>query len=237
MTKNGIDVSYAQENIDWSRVKTDFCIIQAGYGRISSQKDKFFERNYSGCKSHNIPCGAYWYSYATTVEDAKKEAYACLEVIKGKQFEYPVYFDLEEPSALATGKANCSAMVRAFCNILESAGYWTGLYMSASHLNTYIEDDIKSRYSIWVAHYGVPKPSYNGTYGMWQSSATGRIAGINKDVDIDSAYIDYPSEIKKAGLNGFPKQSAENSVTAKKSKKFEITVDGVTYSGTLSEKT
>ena len=88
MTKNGIDVSVHQGEIDWSRVKTDFCIIQAGYGRTSSQKDKYFERNYSGCKSHNIPCGAYWYSYAKTVEDATKEGFR-LPTLSERTMVYP----------------------------------------------------------------------------------------------------------------------------------------------------
>lgn len=234
--KKGIDVSVHQGEIDWNKVNVDFAIIQAGYGRVSSQKDKYFEKNYAGCKANGISCGVYWYSYAKTVEDAKKEANACLEVIKNKQFEYPVYFDLEESSALSTGKANCSAMVRTFCNILESAGYWTGLYMSASHLNSYIEDDIKSRYAIWVAHYGVSSPSYKGSYGVWQYSATGSVNGINGAVDLDYSYIDYPSEIKQAGLNGFQKQQNTNTQTAKATVKVSIEFDGKTYEGELTEK-
>lgn len=73
----GIDVSYAQGNINWSHVKADgikFALIRAGYGRELSQKDSQFENNYAGCKSNGIPCGAYWYSYAKSAEEAKQEA-------------------------------------------------------------------------------------------------------------------------------------------------------------------
>ena len=55
MTKNGIDVSEWQGDINWNSINTDFCIIRAGYGREISQKDKKFEANYNGCKSRNIP--------------------------------------------------------------------------------------------------------------------------------------------------------------------------------------
>ena len=98
MTKHGIDVSEWQGDINWNKVDTDFCIIRAGYGKSVSQKDKKFEVNYSGCKANSIPCGVYWYSYAVTPEEAVSEANACLEIIKGKQFEYPIYFDVEQNS-------------------------------------------------------------------------------------------------------------------------------------------
>ena len=51
---------------------------------------------------------------------------------------------------------------------------------------------------------------YAGAYGLWQYSWTGSLPGISGDVDLDYAYIDYPSIIKNAGLNGF----AKNTTTA-----------------------
>ena len=90
----GIDVSTFQGTIDWRNVKAngiDFSIIRAVYGRDISQKDEKFEQNYQGCRTNNINTGAYWYSYATSPEDARLEASACLNVLAGKVFEYPVY--------------------------------------------------------------------------------------------------------------------------------------------------
>ncbi|MBR6599919.1 MAG: glycoside hydrolase, partial [Oscillospiraceae bacterium] len=77
----GIDVSTFQGTIDWRNVKAngiDFSIIRAGYGRDISQKDEKFEQNYQGCRTNNINTGAYWYSYATSPEDTRLEASACL---------------------------------------------------------------------------------------------------------------------------------------------------------------
>ena len=220
--KNGIDVSRWQGQIDWHSVNTDFVIMQAGFGRHSSQKDFQFENNYNGCKAENIPCGAYWYSYADSPEDAVREADACLEVIKNKRFEYPIYYDVEEQSVLALGKSKVSAIIRAFLERVESAGYFVGLY-----LNNYVEDDIKNRYAVWVAHYGVSKPSYSGDYGIWQKSSAGRLDGISGNVDLDEAYVDYPSIIKEAGLNGFEKKEV---------KYVELVIDGETYAGNLTRK-
>jgi GH25 family lysozyme M1 (1,4-beta-N-acetylmuramidase) len=118
--KKGIDVSFAQGKVDWTKVKADFAIIRAGYGREVSQEDSQFKNNYAGCKSNDIPCGVYWFSYAESAEDAKREAKACMEVIKGKQFEYPVFFDLEEGFQFDRGKSFCDSLVKAFCGELEA---------------------------------------------------------------------------------------------------------------------
>ena len=227
--KNGIDVSRWQGQIDWKSVRTDFVIIQAGFGREVSQKDIQFEANYNGCKANNIPCGAYWYSYAQTPEDAEKEANACLAVINGKKFEYPIYYDVEEQAVLNFGKAKVSAIIRAFFKKVEAAGYFVGLYMAASHLNSYVEDDIRNRYAVWVAHINTNKPSYSGSYGMWQYSWTGKINGISGDVDKDYAYIDYSAIIKNAGLNGFKKPENPASQTG------ELSLNGKKYKVTLEE--
>lgn len=215
--KKGIDVSYAQGNINWGHVNTDFAIIRAGYGREVSQKDAQFENNYTGCKSNCIPCGAYWYSYALDVEDAKKEANACLEVIKGKTFDYPIYFDVEEADQAKLSKTQMSAIVKAFCDELEAAGYWVGIYSYASFLKAHISPEVRARYTVWVAHTGVAKPNYNGNYGIWQYSHTGHTNGIQGNIDMNYAYFDYTSKIKTNGLNGFKKTAEAKKPEAKKS--------------------
>ncbi|HOC34819.1 MAG TPA: GH25 family lysozyme, partial [Ruminococcus flavefaciens] len=107
----GIDVSVHNGNIDWGKVKADgidFAILRAGYGRLVSQKDERFEQNYAGAKAVGLPIGAYWYSYAMTPEEAELEADVFLSVIKGKRFEMPVYFDLEEKKQFDLGKEQVS---------------------------------------------------------------------------------------------------------------------------------
>ena len=220
-TKNllkGIDVSYAQGVIDWEKVKAsglvDFVILRAGYGRETTQVDTQFERNYAACKCLGIPCGAYWFSYAMSADEAKREAQVFLQTIKGKSFEYPVYMDLENEKQFALGKAACSAIVDAFLNTLEQAGYFAGLYCSTYYLDNYLSDSIKSRYTVWCAQYA-SKCTYQNPYGIWQYNVAGStehdiigqksISGIVGECDMDYCYTDYPSIIKAAGLNGFTK--------------------------------
>lgn len=210
---NGIDVSVHNGAIDWKSVKAsgkvDFCIIRAGYGKSISQKDAKFEQNYVGAKAAGIPVGAYWYSYALTPAEATAEALAFLKAIEGKQFEYPVYFDIEERSALATGRKNCTAMCKAFCNEMEKAGYWVGIYASRAAIEAYIDGETQMRYAIWAAEWG-KKLNYHGEAGMWQHSSKGSIPGISGAVDLDISYIDYSAHVKAAGKNGYDKPKASN---------------------------
>lgn len=209
MAVHGIDVSQWQGNIDFNKVKAagvDFVIIHAGYGRNISQKDPYFEQNYSRAKAAGLNVGVYWYSYANSAVDAKTEAAVCLQAIKGKTFEYPIYFDLEERSQFNKGAAFCSSLVTAFCDAIEKAGYFAGLYISRSPLTQYITADVQKRYALWVAEYGA-KLNYNGSVGMWQNTSSWRVSGVNGNVDHDYSYIDYPSIIKQGGFNGFKKSS------------------------------
>lgn len=214
----GIDVSQWQGNIDFNKVKAagiDFVIVRAGYGREISQKDPYFEQNYARAKAAGLNVGAYWYSYAISAADAKKEAQTCIQAIKGKQFEYPIYFDLEESSQLSKGMAFCSSLVTAFCSELESNGYFAGLYCSTGYLNACINENVRNKYAIWVAQWN-STCTYKGTYGIWQYGV-GKVNGVTGDCDMDISYIDYPTKIKNGGYNGFSKSENNSAVTKKKS--------------------
>lgn len=231
--KQGIDISYCQTQVDWTKVTADFVIVKAGQRDFT---DPLYESHYKGAKDRGIPVGAYWYLDALTVEDAQKEAEAFIQRLSGKQFEYPVFLDLENEQQFKLGKAKVSALIRAFLEKVEKAGYWVGLYGNLSSLTYYTEDDIKKRYSIWLAQWDISKPTYTGAYGIWQYSV-GKANGINGACDLDYCYIDYPTQIKAKGLNGFGGQPEPTPTpTPTKEKYFEITVDGETYAGNLKIK-
>ena len=205
----GIDISRYQGKPDFGKLKgeVDYIILQAGFGKFASQTDAEFERSYSECKKHDIPVGVYWYSYAKSTADALAEAAACMEVIKGKQFEYPIYYDLEEGLG-ALGRSLVSSIAATFCSALEKAEYFAGIYISRSPAQSYLTDEVCKKYALWLAEYG-SRLNWNGAVGMWQNSSTGRFSGINGDVDTDICYEDYPKMIKSAGLNGYSKPKPE----------------------------
>ena len=199
----GIDVSKWQGTIDWYAVtkskSVDFVIIRAGY---STKKDAKFEANYTGCKKYKIPCGAYFYSYAKTVAEAKAEAKAFLEMIKGKTFEYPVYFDIEDKSQMNLSKTLLTDICVAWCSIVEKAGYYVGIYSNLDWLANRLDTNRLKVYDLWLAQWASnPKRSC----GMWQYSNKGKINGITGDVDLNESFRDYPDIIQKAKLNGYGK--------------------------------
>lgn len=206
--KNGIDVSQWQWIIDWQAVKNsgqvDYAIIKAGWGKHANQIDPFFRANMEQAQAAGIDVGIYWFSYAMSVEEAKQEALACMEVIKDYSFNYPVYYDFEYQYALNNlSYATLSAMIEVFCTTLEENGYNVGVYGSGSDLEYRIYRHVLEKRPVWVAEYDTPNVAwYKGTYGMWQYSPRGRIDGISYDVDLNYCYVDYPSIIGVNPQNG-----------------------------------
>lgn len=206
MEFKGIDVSKWQGNINWVKAKNDgvdFAIIREGYGKDG--KDKKFEENYKNAKASGIPVGVYHYSYADSVEDAKKEAEFCLKNIKGKQLEYPVCFDIEDKEQLKLNDRQRTDIVKAFCETIENAGYYAMIYCNLNWYNNYLIKDELKQYDLWIAQWKVGVPSVN--CGIWQKSDKGVIDGINGNVDLDISYKNYPEIIKSKGLNGYNKSS------------------------------
>ena len=193
-----IDVSNHQGDIDWKTVKNhiDGVIIRCGYGRdIISQDDKRFIQNVESCLKYDIPFGVYLYSYATTNEGAMNEAEHVLRLLQPykDKISYPVYYDLEEAGT------EQGAVERAFifANIIESEGYWCGIYANQYWWRTYLKDGL-DRYTKWVAKYSDEKPSgISGTYDIWQYSSKGSVPGIEGNVDMNICYRDFPAAIKK----------------------------------------
>lgn len=206
---NGIDISEHNGIVDFNAVKAagmDFVILRAGYGKYITQRDKRFELNYAAAKAAGLKVGAYWYSYAATPQEAAEEAAACCKVIQGKQFEFPIYYDIEEAKSMAQATANCVA----FCDYLEKHGYFAGVYANASTFNNCIDYKIRSKYTTWLAHWS-NAPAFVAP--LWQYSATGRTNGCSGDVDQDKANCDLEKIVKGTGLNGWGKPAADKATT------------------------
>ena len=195
MRSKGIDVSEHQGVIDWAKVAKDgvqFAVIRAGYGRELSQKDKYFERNYAGAKAAGIQVGAYWYSYANSVERGEQEARTCLKVMEGKRFELPIFFDQEyEKSILALSNKTRTDIVLKFLETVKGAGRKVGLYSSTNFITTKLQADRLTAYPLWLAEYG-SKLHYTGKVWAWQYTSKGRVAGIRGNVDCNHGYFAQP---------------------------------------------
>lgn len=212
----GIDVSTHQGNFNFEKAMkegVEFAILRAGVtGLLSKGKDAKFERNYKICKELGLPVGAYYYSKFTTVAKAKEEANYFLKLLKGKQFEYPVYLDIESDKQKKVSKRVLTDGVKAFCEVLEKAGYYVGIYSFKSFIEDYLYDNELDAYDHWIAQWST-KCSYTKKYGMWQFGGESNYIRINKIAgvvcDQDYAYKDYPTIIKKNYLNGYKKETTK----------------------------
>ena len=94
-------------------------MLRAGYG--AGTMDPQFKRNVANCELHGIHWGCYWYSYAASPAEARQEARACLDVIKGLRPTMPVAYDIEyEPCILALDNGTRTEMVQAFLGEIEA---------------------------------------------------------------------------------------------------------------------
>lgn len=217
MERKGLDISAYQKGINFNNLNgVEFLILRAGftgYGGTGTNKNKDsqFESFYSSAKARGIPVGAYWYSCANTYEKGRAEAeYMYENCLKGKQFEYPIYIDVEENRWQRVGKSIMNQAIKGFCEYLEAKGYYVGIYASTYWFNTYIDTANLKQYDKWLANWTSKKPSFKyGDFGLWQNSSSGKVAGYTVDTNI--AYKDYPSIMKQYGLNGYSKQSSNDS--------------------------
>lgn len=203
----GIDLSCWQENVDYKKLKEqgiEFAIIRDGYGKNKSQKDKMFEKHYEGLKKAGIKVGAYHYSYMTQPEGAIHEAKMCLEFIKNKSFDLPIFIDVEENRSIAMGKENLTNAVNTFCEIIkENSGYDSGVYANLNWFTNYLIPDkiINNKNKIWLAQWNT-KITANFVVDYWQYTSKGKLEGISGNVDLNYQIktvdnVEKPVENKK----------------------------------------
>ena len=202
MLVRGIDVSQWQGNINWNELKNsniDFAIIRTGFGRNDkNQIDTNFYKNIKNAKEAGIKLGAYHYSYAESPEDAIEEAKFCLSILNGTKLDLPIYFDIEDNSICNNhSKDDMTKMCINFCSTIESCGYWAGVYANYNWFKNYLDYDLlKSKYTLWLAHYGIDSPSLD--CDMWQYRSDGTVCGISGNVDMNYLYRDLVSEISSS---------------------------------------
>lgn len=210
----GIDVSYHQGNINWTKVKNDgikFAIIRAGSG---TKEDSKFKENMKGALDAGIQVGVYWFSNAYTVNGAKDEAQKCMEVISPykNKLSFPVFFDYEEYTLKLAQNNNVNLSLSSVSNIcktflsnLKSNGYKCGIYTNKTVSKYYLSDELRNSYDFWIAQYN-DKCTYWGKYTMWQYSQSGKVDGISGNVDLNYYYKSNPVSMSKASISSIPNQ-------------------------------
>ena len=184
-----LDVSEWQGTIDFKKVKSagyNYVIMRAGFGREKYQKDECFENNYKNAKAAGLKVGAYWYAYATSKSEAIIEAETCLYCIKGKTFDLPIYYDVEEWSQAKLSKTELTNLIDGFCNKIESNGYQAGVYASDGMYWNIDKEKLKKNYSTWLARID---GDFTGiTDDVHQYTWTQKVNGISGNVDCSYIY-------------------------------------------------
>ena len=250
---HGVDVSVWQGAINWNKSKKagiDFAILRCGYTALSKftlHQDSTFVTNYKNANKAGVSVGIYYYACATTAAEAKKEANYVISILKnnGVNNQLPVVMDYEIDSGRANtvykslvskkGKAYArkrfTSNAKTFMNTLKASGYETMFYsyrvmvdpkISANYRFNMSEINGSSQYRFWLAQYSTSN-SYSGKMELWQFSSTGRVSGMNGNIDRNFWY--YP-------LSGVDTKSGTTNI-----RKCKITLGAseYKYDGTVKE--
>lgn len=193
--KYGIDISKHNKITDYAKAfsQIDFVMIRAGYGKHKSQIDAKLLENVKQAIKYNVPFGLYWYSYATTIQDALKEAETCYEIIKENKIspKFPVFIDIEDTKQTANTKTTNSTIVSTFCDFMKSKGIKTGFYTYHAFSKSYLNMNLLEGYDFWYANCNTLPDTIIDNYSIWQYSFTRKIDGIENNVDGDKMSDEY----------------------------------------------
>lgn len=231
MNTHGLDVSVFQGVVNWEQVKAagcQFAMLRAGYG--FKTMDPQFQRNASECNRIGLPMGVYWFCYAASPEAARQEADGCLNAIAPYRLDFPICYDIEQATVdyaaqkgITMTPALAGQIVESFCSRIKEQGYYAMFYSNRNFLNTYLPFGLSKKYSLWYACYN---SEFDGTdCGMWQYTSQGQVPGINGSVDLDILFVDYPSAIKKAGLNHLHSHPRRNESSCANIRPPEVSVE------------
>jgi len=217
--KRGIDLSTHNQVTDWDKVRqaVDFIILRAGYG--AGNIDEKLVPYAAACMEKGIPLGLYWFSYAYTVDMARREAQYCISQAKKYKVTYPIAFDFEydslsyaERKGVKVTKQLVMDMTVAFCSEIKKAGYIPLVYTNKDYAGRYfdLEQLKKEGYEIWYAYYN--KASDREDMAIWQYTDSGSIPGISGRVDRNISYVDYVDKsgwIEEAGRWKYRKKDGD----------------------------
>ena len=196
VSHKGIDVSYHQGKIDWQQVAQDgveFAFLRVGirgYGTGKVVLDEQFENNVKGALANGIKVGVYFYSQSVNQEEVLEEARLVLEQIAPYRVTGPVVYDAEKVDNSRTSNLSAEErtdMAITFCETVKEAGYQPMVYLNLDTAFTMVELERLEAYDKWFAHYGTDM-YYPYDYKIWQYSESGRVAGINGDVDLNISF-------------------------------------------------
>lgn len=195
----GVDVCSYQGQIDWQQVAAagvEYAIIRVGgrgwgpEGKLYT--DEYAQINYDGAKAAGLQVGTYFFSQATTVEEAQEEAQYVLQIMDGWELEMPVVFDWEQIPTWTDPESRTAEMdartvtdcTVAFCEQIRAAGYTPMFYTNTHQYETFLYATEVDSYGVWAAQYS-DRLTFPYYLNMWQYTDSGTVPGIEGEVDLN----------------------------------------------------
>lgn len=214
MIYHGPDISKHNGNVDIKRIRDagyKRIGIRAGYG--GNNIDQKFNQNALACVNLGVPVLLYWFSYAITVDGAKKEAEYAVNNAKKYWEKCPIAFDLEydtvryaRTKGVNIDKEMATKMAIAFLRRVKELGYIPVLYTNKDYLKNYfdfgkITAEVGKVY-LWYAKYAnAISTAERNQADVWQFTSKGRIPGANGNIDLNEFYTDFKTVAKKPEEN------------------------------------
>lgn len=201
VSRAGIDVSVHQKDIDWTQVKqagVDFAIVRVGY-RGSTEGGIFADskgtENIEGALAAGLDVGVYFFSQATSADEAREEARFVLEAIRDYEITYPVFYDWEGVNSNArtdrVSGAEMTDFAKAFCEEVKNGGYTPGVYFNQSYGYNSFDLYALRDCEFWLAEYsGAQRFAYE--VQLWQYDCEAHLPGIETTVDLNLCHRAYP---------------------------------------------
>ncbi len=195
----GIDVSAYSGDIDWEKVKAsgiDYVMVRIGgrgYGTEGSlYTDERAIEYITGAKNVGLKVGGYFFSQATTNEEAIEEAEYVKEILGDISLDYPVAYDWEiikddDARTDSVSAYQATQCAKAFCEKIKELGYTPIIYSPSREL--YFKYDLTqlSDYDIWYCEYS-DVPTFYYEFSMWQYTDSGSVDGIEGSVDLNICF-------------------------------------------------
>lgn len=204
--REGIDVSFYQEEINFTLVREDgreIVYIRAGQDDF---EDSRFRANAANARKAGMDIGFYFYVTAVNTFEAQEQARYFASLIESFYYDCRPAVDFEQFEGLTNAEINQIAL--AFAKTLAAETGVTPLFYTDAYSTQYLWSDRLTAYPLWVADYGVYEPA-TGVWGEWagfQYADDGWVSGIYTYVDLD-LFTDavYLSETEHIAAHGYPK--------------------------------
>ncbi len=202
----GVDISEHNGDVDWESLakSAKFAFIRVGYRGYTDGElhaDKTAKENLKAARKAGVPVGVYFFSQATTEEEAREEARFVLEAVRFAKVELPLIIDYEygynadgEHAGRLfdanVSKKDATRLLTAFCNTVTDGGYTAGVYANSHfYISKFDASSLPKGTLRWVADYN-SAVTYTGDFDIWQYSKSGKMEGNgSKYIDLDRWYL------------------------------------------------